>query len=130
VEFFKTILGRVVTGLIVLTVIAAGISWYEMDPQTRQALLNGTGHIVSWFGVVLVWPWASFALITRVAKMDSNLAGAILVAVYTIAETILLAWLFSWHIAGGTGWTFFILGGLVSAVYNLLVCDWIAEKMS
>ena len=49
---------------------------------------------------------------------------------YTLVEIVLLAWLFSWHIAGATGWTFFILGGLVSAVYNLLVCDWIAEKMS
>jgi hypothetical protein len=129
VEFLKTITGRVATGLIALAVVAAGISWWQMDPSTRQELVTGAGRILAWLGVVLVWPWASFAIISRVAKRDTNLSAAILVLSYTVLETILLAWLFHWHMPGATAWTFLALGCLVAAVYNLLICDWIAEKV-
>ena len=128
-EFLKSITGRIVSGMVALAVIAAAISWWQMDPETRQMLLTGTGHILAWFGVVLFWPWASFAIIARVARMESNLAGGILVGIYTLAEILLLAWLFHWHIPTATAWTFLAFGGLISGVYNLLVCDWIAEKV-
>lgn len=128
-EFLKSITGRIVTALLALAVVVAAISWWQMDPSTRQMLVSGTGRISAWFGVILAWPWASFAIIAWVARMDSNAAGAVLVGAYTIAEIILLAWLFHWHVPSATAWTFLLLGGLVSAVYNLLVCDWIAEKV-
>jgi len=128
-EFLKSITGRVVTGLVALGVIAAAISWWQMDESTRQMLVSGTGRILGWFGVVLAWPWASFALISRVARAESNVAGGVLVAAYTVVEVVLLAWLFHWHLPNATAWTFLLLGGLVSGVYNLLVCDWIAEKV-
>jgi hypothetical protein len=128
-EFLKSVTGRIVSGLVALGVIAAAISWWQMDPATRQTLVSGTGRILAWFGVMLAWPWASFAIIARVAKLESNLAGGLLVGAYTIAETVLLAWLFHWHLPGATAWTFLLLGGLVAGVYNLLICDWIAEKV-
>ncbi len=128
-EFLKSISGRIVTGLVALGVIAAAISWWQMDESTRQTLVAGTGRILAWFGVMLAWPWMSFAIIARVAKMESNLAGGVLVGAYTIAEVVLLAWLFHWHMPNATAWTFLLLGGLVSGVYNILVCDWIAEKV-
>jgi hypothetical protein len=128
-EFLKTITGRIATGLIVLAMIAAGISWWQMEPATRQALLSGAGKILAWLGVVLAWPWASFAIIARVARVDTNLSAAILVLSYTLMETLLLAWLFHWHLPGTTAWTFLALGCLVAGVYNLLTCDWIAEKV-
>jgi hypothetical protein len=128
-EFLKSISGRIVTGLVALGVVAAAISWWQMDESTRQTLLAGTGRILAWFGVMLAWPWVSFAIIARVAKMESNLAGGVLVGAYTVAEVVLLVWLFHWHMPNATAWTFLLLGGLVSGVYNILVCDWIAEKV-
>jgi len=128
-EFLKSISGRIVTGLVALGVVAAAISWWQMDESTRQTLVAGTGRILAWFGVMLAWPWVSFAIIARVARMESNLAGGVLVGAYTVAEVILLAWLFHWHMPNATAWTFLVLGGLVSGVYNILVCDWIAEKV-
>jgi hypothetical protein len=128
-EFLKSITGRIVSGLVALAVIVAAISWWQMDESTRQMLVSGTGRILAWFGVVLAWPWASFALIARVARAESNFAGAILVAAYTLTEIVLLAWLFHWHLPNATAWTFLLLGGLIAAVYNLLICDWIAEKV-
>jgi FtsH-binding integral membrane protein len=128
-EFLKTITGKVVTGLVALGVIAAAISWWQMDPATRQTLLSGTGRIFSWLMIVLILPWASFFIIGRIAKLQSNLAGGLLIAAYTILETLLLAWLFHWHLPSATAWTFLVVGGLFAAVYNLLSCDFIAEKV-
>ena len=62
-EFLKTVTGRVVGGIIGLVVVIAGISWWRMDSQTKQMLLSGTGKIVSWFGIVLLVPWATFFVI-------------------------------------------------------------------
>ena len=100
-----------------------------MDEATRQMLLSGTGKNVSWLFVVLLAPWASFFVTAWVAKRESNAAGAALVASYTILEAVLLVWLFNWNIPGPTAWTFLAAGTLFAGVYNLLTCDWIAEKM-
>jgi len=129
-DFLKSVTGKVVSGLVVLGVIAAGISWWQMEPATRQMLLSGTGKIVAWFFVVLLVPWATFFLIRWVAGRDSNVAGAVLVMTYTLPEFVVLGYLFHWNIGGPTGWTFLILGGLFAGVYNLFTCDWIAEKLS
>src|SRR5262249_31623815 len=107
-DFLKSMTGKVVSGCVVLAVIAAGISWWQMDPATRQMLVSGTGKIISWLGIVLVVPWATFFLIGRVGKIDSgnNVPGAVLVGAYTLIEAIVLAWLFGWHIPTATAWTF------------------------
>src|SRR6185369_2000563 len=128
-DFLKTITGKVVSGIVGLVVILVGISWWRMDPQTKHMLLSSTGKIVSWFGLVLLIPWATFFVIAWVGKMDKNSAGAALVFAYTALEALFLAWLFGWKLPGPTAWSFFAVGALVAGVYNLLVCDWIAEKV-
>ena len=128
-DFLKTVTGKVVGGIVGLVVIIAAISWWRMDPATKQMLLSGTGKIVSWLGIVLVAPWATFFTIAWVGRMRSNRAGGILVFTYTALEVMLLAYLFNWKMPGATALTFFTLGALFAAVYNLLVCDWLAEKL-
>lgn len=128
-EFLKTIAGKVVAGAVALVVILAAISWWSMEEATRQALLSGTGKVVAWLGVVLLVPWATFFLIGRVARFESNLAGGSLVLVYTGLELMLLLWLFDWSPGSTAAWVFTALGGLLAAVYNLFTCDWIAEKV-
>lgn len=129
-DFLKTIGGKVVTGLVALAVVAGAISWYEMDPATRHQIVAGAGRILGWFGLVVVVPWATFFLIASVARLESNLAGGLLVLGYTVVEALLLAWLFSWGVRGATAVTFFCAGVLITAAYNLFACDWIAEKVA
>jgi FtsH-binding integral membrane protein len=128
-DFLKTIGGKVATGLVALAVIAGGISWYEMDPATRHEIVSGTMKIAAWFGIVIFLPWVTFFVIGGVARMESNLAGGVLVFAYTAIEAVLLAWLFSWSLKGPTAIGFFCAAALVAAAYNLLTCDWIAEKI-
>lgn len=129
-EFLKSITGKLITGVVVLAVIAGAISWWSMPPETRTVVLTGSGKVLAWLGIVLFLPWVSFVLIGKVAKLESNAAGAVLVATYTIIETIVLLWLFGWQMPGAMAWTFFVVGGLIAGAYNLLACDWIAEKVA
>src|SRR5262249_31089395 len=129
-DFLKSITGKIVSGLVALAVIAAAISWWSADPSTRHMLLSGSGKIISWFGIVLIVPWATFFFSRMAAQRDTNLAGAVLVMCYTIPELILLAWLFDWRIPNVTAWVFLILGGLVAGAYNLFTCDWLAERVA
>ena len=129
-EFLKTVGGKVVGGVVALAVVAGAISWWQMSPATRHELLAGAGKIAAWFGVVLLVPWASFFLIGRVARTERNSAGAALVLGMTAVEAAVLAWLFDWSIAGATAWVFYAAAVLVAGVYNLLACDWIAEKVA
>jgi len=127
-DLLKSVTGKVVGGAVVLAVGATGVSWWQMDPATRQMLLHGAGRIVSWLLVVIFAPWATFFATVWVAKRESNAAGAVLVLAYTLLEAILLCGLFQWSVSGATGWTFVSAATLFAGVYNLLVCDWIAEK--
>ncbi len=129
-DFLKTVGGKIVGGLVALAVVASAISWFQMDPATRSGILSGAGKIAAWFGVILFVPWASFFLIGRVARLESNAAGGALVLGMTAVEAAVLAWLFDWGISGPTGWVFYAAAVLVAGVYNLLACDWIAEKVS
>jgi hypothetical protein len=129
-DFLKTVTGKVISGIAGLVIVLAAISWWRMDPATKDLLLSSTGKIVSWLGIVMLLPWATFFLSARVGRMDSNGASAVLVLGYTLAEAAGLLWLFGWGLPGPTAWSFFAVGVLVAGVYNLLVCDWIAEKLA
>lgn len=127
-DFLKTIGGKIVGGLVGIVVIAAGIAAWRMDPATRNAMLSGTGKSLGWFALILAVPWATFFLTTWVARFEKNLAGAALVVGYSLIEAVLLAWLFDWSIAGATAWIFYAAAVLIALVYNVLICDWIAER--
>jgi hypothetical protein len=128
-DFLKTVTGKVVSGIVGLVVVIAGISWWRTDPRTKDMLLSGSGKILSWLGIVALLPWATFMFVGWVGRQRSNAAGAMLVFGYTLAEALLLLWLFGWSLPGPTAWTFFAVGALVAGVYSLLLCDWIAERM-
>jgi FtsH-binding integral membrane protein len=128
VDFLKTVGGKIAAGLVALAVIAGGISWYETDPATRHAIVTDVFRLISWTGIVLVVPWVTFFIIARVAKFESNTAGAMLIFAYSAVEAVLLAWLFSWSIKGPTAIGLYAAAVLVAAAYNLLTCDWIAER--
>ena len=128
-DFLKSVTGRVVGGIVSLAVVTLGIAWWQMDVSTRDAILGSTGKIFAWVGIVALVPWATFFVSTWVATFESNLAAGIMVFLYTAAESYLLARLFRGFNPGATGITFFVVGTLLAGVYNLLICDLIAEKM-
>jgi len=130
VDWLKGIGGKIAAGAVALAVVAGAISWFQMPSAQRDAILSNVGRAGAWLGVVLLLPWATFFVIGRIARLESNAAGAGLVFAYTAAEAGLLAWLFGFTGGGPTGWTLFAAAVLLAGVYNLLACDWIAEKVA
>jgi hypothetical protein len=44
-------------------------------------------------------------------------------------EVLLLGWLLGFSIGGAGGWVAFTAAVLLAGLYNLLACDWIAERL-
>lgn len=129
-ELLKTVTAKVVLGIVALAVIAGGISWWQLEPAGREAIITDVGRFLAWLGVVLTLPWVTFFLIGWIARMESNPAGALLVLGYTLLEFALLVWLFYPSLSSPTAWTCATAAGLVAGVYNLFTCDWLAEKVA
>jgi hypothetical protein len=128
VEWFKTIIGKVVTAGLVLGVAIAVMGWWRMDQETRDTAVQNATRLGAWGILVLLIPWALFWLIGWVARAESNAKGALLVLGITLAELGWLGFMFGFKNYTAVNWTFFIAAGVVAVVYNLLVCDWIAER--
>lgn len=130
-ELVKKIASIVIGGAVALGVVVGAISWFQMSPDERSAILGTVGRVLAWFGIVLVLPWATYFATTAIARRDSNGAGAALVAGYTLLDAIVLAWLLGMAVpqTAATG-VMVVLGLLVALAYNLLACDWIAERLT
>ena len=126
-DFLKSLGGKIATGAISLAVVSAGLAWWQTDPATRQHILTDSGGLLGWLLLVLISPWAAFPVVGWVSRLQSNAAGAVLVIAITIAESVVLAWMFGWSVQGATEWVLYTAAVLIAGVYNLLSCDWIAE---
>lgn len=128
-DFLKGIGGKVVGGVVLLGVIVAGIAFYQAGPAGRATFFDSSGKIIGWTLIVTLAPWALFWLVVKVARRESNQAAALLVCAVTAAELLALWWMFDFGVGGPVAITFFAVGALLAAVYNLLACDWIADKL-
>jgi hypothetical protein len=132
-----TVTGRIVGGVMTAAVLAGGIALWRMEPAQWDSLKSGTGSVLSftakligWVLVVGVLPWATFFLSTYAEKFSRNAAGVVLVAFYTALGVTGLLWLFDWSLHSATAWVFFVAAGMIALVYNVLICDWIAERFA
>ena len=102
-----------------LAVVAAGISGGGWTPATATRLLTGTGKIVSWFGIVLLVPWATFFVIGRVAQVSKQRRRRGPGRGLHAAGAVLLAGCSAGTSPAATAWTFSAVA-LLAGVYNLL----------
>lgn len=127
--------GRIIGSLVASALLGGGFLAWQAGPQGRSEILAsiGTGFhftakVIGWFLLVGVLPWATYFMSTWVAHFRRNAAGAALVAGYTAVETGLLYWMFDGAVQSATAWVFFIAAVLIALLYNVLICDWIAER--
>jgi hypothetical protein len=127
--------GRIIGSLIVSALLGGGFLAWQAGPQGRSEMLSAIGTGFSVVGKVLGWlllvgvaPFATYFLSTWVAQFRRNSAGAALVVFYTAVEAGILAWLFNGGIQGAAPWVFYIAAVLIALLYNVLICDWVAER--
>ena len=71
---------------------------------------------------------AALILPAMVVRAESNLASAGLLLGYLIVDVVVALWLAGWKVCSTAAWVVLILGFLAAAVYNFLVCEFLAGR--
>lgn len=121
--------GKVVTAILVVSG-AGAVIWFWKHPEHLQTIWQTLKYVVAWIGFVLVLPWATFFVTPWVVSKDSNLAAAMMLTGYVLADAIVAFCLIGRVTGlGGFTWILLLLGFLAAAVYNLKVCEHQADRL-
>ena len=61
-------------------------------------------------------------------KAESNLVSALALVGYLLVDVLLALWLAEWSVSGTLAWAVMVLGFLCAGVYNLVVCEFLADR--
>jgi len=121
--------GKVISGVVAIGTVGAGI-WFWRHPEDLATIWQTIKYVLVWIGIVLALPWATFFVTTWVTAKDSNIAAALMLIGYVLADAIVAFCLIGRvRGLGGFTWMILILGFLAAAVYNLKVCEHHAERL-
>ena len=123
----KFIGGKVLTAVLVACVLLTSYYFYK-NPEKLETLWESTKASLVWVGFAAVLPWGLFFVPPMVVKADSNAAAAGMLAGYLVLDILMAFWLAGWSLGGVLVWGIAILGFLLAAVYNFIVCDFLAEQ--
>ncbi len=81
-----------------------------------------------WIGCVAVLPWALFLVPLRAMRAESNLVSALVLVGFLAVDVLLALYLAGWRVTQGWQWAALLLGFLCAAVYNFMVCEFLASR--
>jgi len=119
----------VLTVGLVLTATLVIIWYYRMPIEQRDAVWNMIRGVLIWLGFVAILPWATFWIVIRTARANSNTISAVMLVGYWLIDIV-----FALYLTGGSfghsSWqtAILILGFLCAALYNFLICEFIADR--
>jgi len=109
---------------------AGAVIWFWKHPEHLETIWLTIKYVLAWMGCVLALPWATFFVTRWVISKDSNAAAGAMLAGYSLIDFIVAWWLIgSLSGIGSLSWAVLLLGILSAAVYNLKVCEHIAEQV-
>ena len=117
-------IGWIILGLLVLI----GVAIWRMPAETRDAIVGGILRAAAWAVIAAITPWSTWFIIRRVAESGTNWAGVALLAGLTLVNLI-AAWalMTGWPV-GGWGWFAGLATLGVTATYNYLVTEYLAQQ--
>lgn len=124
----KHVSGKIITAILAVTVILIIIWYWRLEPAARAALWMSVRLALVWIGLAAALPWALFFVPPLVLKAESNLASALALLGYLLVDVLLALWLAGWGVESTLAWAVMILGFACAGVYNLLVCEFLAER--
>jgi hypothetical protein len=122
----KYVGGKVVTILCLLGAGLAGL-WFWRHPEDLRTLWTVIRLALTWIAFAAALPWATFPLMPRLVRMESNAAGAILLAVLAVLDVLAALWLAGWHVGGALAWTVVLVGWITASAYNYVICESLAR---
>jgi hypothetical protein len=124
----KYVGAKLVTAILTVTVVLIVIWYLRLDDQTRAAIWKTVRLTLLWLGLAAALPWGLFFVPPLVMKAESNIASALMLFGYLAVDVLLALWLAGWHVSSTLAWAVMILGFLCAALYNYIVCDFLAER--
>ena len=127
----KYVGGRVLTVGLVLTATLVIIWYYRMPIEQRDAVWNMIRGVLIWLGFVAILPWATFWIVVRTARADSNAMSAVMLVSYWLVDIVFALYLTGGSFGNNTWQTaILILGFLCAALYNFVTCEFVADRAS
>lgn len=124
----KYVGGKVLTAVLVVSAGLAGF-WFYQHPDDLAHLWTTLKLSLAWLGFVAVLPWPLFFVVILVVRAESNLASGLMLLGYLACDVLIAFWLAGWSVTGPLDWVLLILGFLAAAIYNFLVCEFIASRI-
>ncbi len=120
---------KVVTAVLVVSG-AGAVIWFWNHPEQLETIWSTVKYVVAWLGFVLVLPWATFFVTSWVVSKDSNVAAAVMLIGYLLADVLVAFWMIG-RVTGHAAltWVVLVLGFLAAGVYNFKVCEFQAERL-
>ena len=118
------VLGAILTVAGILVII-----WYlRLAPGSKDAMWSMIRGGLLWLGLAAALPWALFFVPAKVVRLESNAASALMLVGYLLADLAFAVYLIGSVPGGGWSRAIVVLGLLCAAVYNLIVCEFLAER--
>ena len=124
----KYVGGKVLTAILVVLTAGCGI-WAWRHPDQLAAIGQVLKYVGVWIGIVVVIPWAAYPLTVMAVRRDSNVAGAILLALVTLLDVVAALMMTGTSGHGALVWLVLLLGFLTAGVYNFVVCNYQANRL-
>ena len=124
----KYVGGKVLGAVLAVAVILVIIWYWRLPLEDRDALWATVRGTLLWLGLVAALPWALFFVPARIVRMESNVASAAMLVGYLVVDFAFALYLMGGFPAGGWHRAILVLGLLCAAVYNLIVCEFLAVR--
>ena len=120
--------GRVLTAVLAVSGIVVIVWYWRLEPQTRADLWGGIRDGLIWLAFVCAMPWALFFVPPRVVRAESNAVSAATLLAYLAADAAVALYLAGGVPSGAWQRALMLVGFLFAAVYNLVVCEFLAAR--
>jgi hypothetical protein len=124
----KFVGSKVLTAVLVVAGVMVLIWYWQLPPQSKQAIWTAMKLGMVWIGFAAVLPWALFFLPAVVVRLQSNLVSAVLLLGYLGVDVVVGLWLAGWKVGSAAGWVVLLLGFLGAGLYNFLACEFLASR--
>ena len=128
-EGISKYLGKKAVGAALVVAGAIIIIWYlRLTADQKAAIWSTARAAMLWAGIVAVLPWATFFVPAWVLRQESNRISAAMLAGYLIVDVVLALGMAGWHVPAGWQKAALLFGFLCAAVYNFVVCEFLAGR--
>ena len=124
----KYVGGKVLTAVLVVTSGLILIWYWQLPPEQKDAIWSGLRNSLVWIAFAAAVPWAFYFVPPILVRADSNLVSALGLFGYLLIDALALFWLAGWHVSGTLAWMIVLLAMACAAIYDFLVCEYLAQQ--